>query len=101
MRALSSLNMVAKTEHIGSKCILELYRSLVLPQLEYAVGVWQVGNGDTLEKVQRRGLAICPGIPKTAGVQCRGIRSRGRYAFTCFKKRRASGTRNWEDYGKK
>ena len=60
--AVASLNKVAKTEHIGTKCLLTLYQSLVTPRLEYAAAVWQTGNCESLEKVQRQGLALCSGI---------------------------------------
>ena len=67
--AVASLNKVAKTEHIGTKCLLTLYQSLVTPRLEYAAAVWQTGNCESLEKVQRQGLALCLGLPKTSGVE--------------------------------
>ena len=45
------------------------YRALIVPQLEYAAPVWQMGNCSGLEKVQRKGLAMCLGIPRTAGLE--------------------------------
>ena len=67
--AVASLNKVAKTEHIGVKCFLTLYQSLVTPRLEYAAAVWQTRSCESLEKVQRQGLALCLGLPKTSGVE--------------------------------
>ena len=49
--------------------MLQLYKALVTPQLEYAATVWQVGNCTALEKVQRKGLAMCLGVPGMAGVE--------------------------------
>ena len=45
------------------------YKALVAPQLEFAVAVWQIGNGVCLEKIQRKGSAMCLGIPGTAGLE--------------------------------
>ncbi|XP_045214175.1 uncharacterized protein LOC123564567 [Mercenaria mercenaria] len=41
-----------------------LYTSLVLPQLEYAAPVWQIAN---CQPLQRKGLAVCLGLPTTSG----------------------------------
>ena len=48
--------------------MLQLYKALVIPQLEYAAPVWQIGNCSPLEKIQRKGLALCLGVPGTAGL---------------------------------
>ena len=69
LRSLNSLRKVKETEIISTSCMLQLYRALVLPQLEYAAPVWQIGNCSCLEKVQRKGLAMCLGVPGTAGVE--------------------------------
>ena len=58
-----------ETEIISTSCMLQLYRALVLPQLEYAAPVLQIGNCSCLEKVQRKGLAMCFGVPGTEGVE--------------------------------
>ena len=68
MRSLDLLRRVKETERISIQCMLQLYKALVSPQLEYAVPVWQNGNCTALEKVQRKGLAMCLGIPGTAGL---------------------------------
>ena len=31
--------------------------------------VWQIGNCDCLETIQRIGLAMCVGVPRTAGLE--------------------------------
>lgn len=69
LRSLDLLRKVKETEVINSKCMLQLYKALVAPQLEYATSVWHIGNCSPLEKVQRKGLAICLGVPGTAGVE--------------------------------
>ena len=37
-----------------------------MPQIEYAAPVWQIGNCSPLEKIQRKGLALCLGVTGTA-----------------------------------
>jgi hypothetical protein len=46
--------------------MINLYTSLVLPQLEYAVPIWQIANCQPLDKIQRKGLAYCLGLHNTA-----------------------------------
>ncbi|MEW8547042.1 MAG: hypothetical protein AB2693_26300 [Candidatus Thiodiazotropha sp.] len=48
--------------------MLLLYKGLVAPQLEYAAAVWHTGNCNSLDKVQRKGLAVCFGVQETAGI---------------------------------
>ncbi|MEW8545279.1 MAG: reverse transcriptase domain-containing protein, partial [Candidatus Thiodiazotropha sp.] len=69
LRSLDTLRKVKETEIISTNCMLQLYKALVIPQLEYAVPVWQIGNCSCLEKIQRKGLALCMGIPGTAGLE--------------------------------
>ena len=69
LRSLNSLRKVKETEIISPSCMLQLYKGLVIPQLEYAAPVWQIGNCSALEKIQRKGLALCLGIPGTAGLE--------------------------------
>ena len=68
-RSLDLLRKVKETESISPKCMLHLYEALVAPQLEYAATVWQVGNCHPLDKIQRKGLAMCVGIYSTAGIE--------------------------------
>ena len=68
LRSLDLLRRVKETESISTKCMLQLYKALITPQLEYAASVWQVGDCSVLEKVQRKGLAMCLGVPGTAGI---------------------------------
>ena len=43
--------------------------SIVVPQLEYAASVWQSGKCELLDRVQRRDLAMCLGVPATASLE--------------------------------
>lgn len=69
LRSLDLLRRVKETEIISTKCMLQLYRALIVPQLEYAAAVWQIGDCSGLQKVQRKGLAMCLGVPGTAGLE--------------------------------
>ena len=62
------MRKVKETEIISPNCMLQLYKALVIPQLEYAAPVWQIGNCSPLEKIQRKGLTLCLGVPGTAGL---------------------------------
>ena len=68
-KALGALMMVGKTEKINPANMIKLYKSLVVPHLEYAASVWQIGECDKLEKIQRKGLALCLGCPNTASCE--------------------------------
>ena len=49
--------------------MLQLYRALISQHLEYAAAMWQIGDCGVLEKVQRKGLAMCLGLPGTVGIE--------------------------------
>ena len=66
---LLNMTIIAKTEKINPTNLVKLYRSLVVPQLEYASPVWQIGDCSPLDKIQRKGLAIALGLPLTAGIE--------------------------------
>ena len=66
LTTVSLLRKVEETEGINTKCMLQLYKALVTPQLEYAAAAWQIGNCASLEKIQRKGLAMCLGVPGSA-----------------------------------
>ena len=86
IRSLDSLRKVKETEIISPNCMLQLYKALVIPQLEYAASVWQIGNCSPLEKIQRKGLALCLGVRGTAGLDALEVESRSQ--TTRIKKRR-------------
>ena len=54
LKALGALMMVGKTEKINPANMIKLFKSLVVPHLEYAASVWQIGECDKLEKIQRK-----------------------------------------------
>ena len=68
-KSLDLIRKVEETEGIKQKCLLQLYKALIAPQLEYAASVWQVGNHSSPDRIQRKGLAICFGLPNSAGVE--------------------------------
>ena len=49
--------------------MIQLYKALITPQLDYALAVWQMGDCRNLEKIQRKGLAMCLGVPGTAVIE--------------------------------
>ena len=67
-KVLSALRVLGKTEKIDPTNMIRLYKGIVVPQLEYAASVWQSGKCELLDRVQRRGLAMCPGVPATASL---------------------------------
>ncbi|MCG8113581.1 MAG: reverse transcriptase domain-containing protein, partial [Candidatus Thiodiazotropha taylori] len=69
LRSLDSLRKVKETELISTGCMLQLYKALVAPILVYAAPVWQTSDCVGLDKVQRKGLSVCLGIPGTAGLE--------------------------------
>ncbi|MEW8548209.1 MAG: reverse transcriptase domain-containing protein [Candidatus Thiodiazotropha sp.] len=68
LTAAAALVIVGKTDQISVKNMLKLYRSVVLPSMEYASTVWQIGNCDQLNRVQRKCLAVSLGLPSTSGL---------------------------------
>ena len=69
LKAAAALHVVGKSKQVSMKNMIQLYKSLVLPHLEYASSVWQIGNCEQLNKVQRKCLILCLGIPSTAGLE--------------------------------
>ena len=61
-KALGALMVVGKTEKITPANMIKLYKSMAVPHVEYAASVWQIGECDRLEKIERKGL----GCPSTA-----------------------------------
>ena len=52
---------------LSTKSLLKLYKALVIPQMEFAASVWQnSSSADTLNKIQRKGQALCLGVPATS-----------------------------------
>ena len=65
----AALHVVGKSEQVSTKNMIQLYKSLVLHSLEYVSSVWQIGNCEQLNKVQKKCFALCLGIPSTAGLE--------------------------------
>ena len=53
-KAISSLRQVKYVENINTQKLVQLYKALVLPILEYASPVWQDAYTSKLEEVQRK-----------------------------------------------
>ena len=68
-KMLSALRILGKTERNVPTNMVRLYKSIVVPQLEYAASVWQSGKCEILDRVQRKGLALCLGVPATASLE--------------------------------
>jgi hypothetical protein len=67
-KVLSLLRTVKETEKITSARMLQFYKALVIPHLEYASPVWQNSiHCSKLDGLQRKGLAICISGLKTGG----------------------------------
>ena len=61
---------VSVTEKMSTKSLLQLYKALVIPQTEFAAPVWQNSPSVyTLNKIQRKGLSLCLGVPGTAALE--------------------------------
>ena len=67
--ALGSLMVVGKTEKISSVNMIKLYKSIVVPHLEYAASVWQIADCGRLDKIQRKGLALSLGCMSMASCE--------------------------------
>ena len=66
-RSVGLLAQLSKVEGFTTKNLLRVYKALVQPILEYASPVWQnAGDCQKLEEVQRKGLALCLGVPLTS-----------------------------------
>ena len=97
-KVLSALRVLGKTEKIDPTNMIRLYKSIVVPQLEYAASVWQSGKCEILDRVQRRGLAMCLGVPATASLEAFTGRAR---SFTLGPEERRAGSQGvWENLRK-
>ena len=68
-KTLSVLRRVSTTEKMSTKSLLQLYKALVIPQIEFAAPVWQNSTSvETLNRIQRKGLSLCLGVYATAAL---------------------------------
>ena len=68
--ALHTIREIKGISKMSRTKLLQIYNSLVRSVIEYSSPVWQVVSSDkmrSLEAVQRKGLALCLGLPATAG----------------------------------
>ena len=68
--ALKTIREIKGLARISRYSLLQIYNSLVRSIIEYASPVWQITSSEhlkSLEAVQRKGLALCLGLPSTAG----------------------------------
>ena len=67
--ALYALREIKGLSKISRRKLVNIYGSLVRSIIEYASPVWQITSNENmkkLERIQRKGLAICLGLPGTA-----------------------------------
>ena len=68
-KTLSVLRQVSVTEKLSTKSLLQLYKALVIPQMEFAASVWQnSSSADALNKIQRKSVALRLGVPATSAL---------------------------------
>ena len=89
------LHVVGNSEPASAKNMIQLYKSLVLPHLEYAASVWQIGNCEQLNKVQRKCLG------DTNNNWSRSTRGCGRGSTTDSKTRGPGSQKDYKDHGKR
>ena len=57
------------TEKMSTQSLLQLYKALVIPQIEFATPVWQNSTSvETLNRIQRKGLSLCLGVYATTAL---------------------------------
>ena len=74
-KAAALLTVVGLSEQISVQNMLKLYRSIVLPHMEYGSTVWQIGNCEQLDKIQRKCLSLCLETPATSGLEALEVES--------------------------
>ena len=99
LRSLNSLRKVKETEIISTRCMLQLYKALVIPQLEYAAPVWQIGICRALEKKTKDGFGLVNRDPWNC--MSGSIGGGGRGKATGVEKRRASSETSGKDIDKR
>ena len=68
-KTLSVLRQVSVTEKLSTKSLLQLYKVIVIPQMEFAASVWQKSSSaDILNKIQRKDLALWLGVPANSAL---------------------------------
>jgi hypothetical protein len=71
-RSLGIIREIKGIAKIPTKVLIQIYDSMVWSVFNYARSVWQIGNTNSLEKineVQRKGLALCLDLPTQSGLE--------------------------------
>ena len=71
-KAAASLAIVGRSEQISDEIVQKYCSS----HLEYGSTVWQIGNCEQLDKIQRKCLVLCLGTPATSGIEALGVEAR-------------------------
>ena len=66
-KAVGILRQIKHVEKISTFKLVQLYKSLICPILEYACPVWQIADAKMLEEVQRKALSLCLDCYATSG----------------------------------
>ena len=66
-KAIGVLRQIKHVEKISTVKLVQLYKSLICPILEYACPVWQNADAKLLEEVQRKALCLCLDLFATSG----------------------------------
>ena len=66
-KVIGVLRQIKHVEKINTCKLLQLYKSLICPILEYACAVWQITDAKPLDEVQRKSLCLCLETYATSG----------------------------------
>ncbi|MEW8544970.1 MAG: reverse transcriptase domain-containing protein [Candidatus Thiodiazotropha sp.] len=58
-KVIGVLRQVKHVEQIKTSKLIQLYKSLICPILEYACPVWQIADAKRLDEIQRKALSLC------------------------------------------
>ena len=66
-KVIGVLRQIKHVEKINTCKLLQLYKSLICPILEYACAVWQIADAKPLDEVHRKSLFLCLDAYATSG----------------------------------
>lgn len=81
-RSLGIIREIKGIAKIPTKVLIQIYDSMVCSIFNYASSVWQIGNTNSLEKineVQRKGLALCLDLPTQSSLEALEVVSSSRF----------------------
>ena len=58
-KVIGVLRQIKHVEQIKTSKLIQLYKSLICPILEYACPVWQIADTKRLDEIQRKALSLC------------------------------------------